>query len=191
MRTSNAMAMAVVLGLSWPQVLPAQEALGSVDRVRVTGTQGAVIEGRLVHSSPDSLWIVGEGRAPRAVPLSAVTRIERSLGRHRAFGESFVIGAGATALAGGIVGALVYSPCRSTDFLGCLMHPDSRTESFTLGLVLGGLAGIPVGLVVASNRTVERWTTVELEGRSGGRLSVRPLVGPRPGLALTFHPGGR
>lgn len=180
----------ITLAFLVPTVSSAQALPEPGERVRVTRIGGGTVAGELTRSSNDSLWVTDAMETVHAMPITAVERLQRSLGHHGEFARNFIMIAGGATLGGGVIGAVAYSPCRSTELLGCLLHPESRTEAFALGMVFGALIGVPAGLITGVSRRYERWTEVDLGGNEPGSFTVRPLLGPRPGLVVSLRPGG-
>lgn len=177
----------IVCALIVPQALAGQARPEPGDRVRVTHGGGDRVVGTLSGWVSDTLWVAEADGQVAGIPLAAVEGIERSLARERRFAENLFLTAGVMALVGGTAAAVMWSPCTSTEFLGCLLHPESRTSAFGFGAAAGGIAGIPVGILVGLNRRHDRWAPVEV-GRWDG-LEVQPVLGPRPGIVLSLPIG--
>lgn len=163
-------------------------------RVRIARANGPRLVGTLRAHSVDSLTITDPAGGLLAIPRRDITGMETSLGRHRSFLRNFSIGVGATAAAGGLLGALTWSECTETGFLACMMHPDSRMGAFGLGALVGGALGVPIGLIAGAAVKTERWAPMAVPGAAPERVSVRPLLGPRPGVVVSIafgHSGHR
>jgi hypothetical protein len=77
-----------------------------------------------------------------------------------------------------------YSPCTSTEFLGCLFEPESRTQSAAEGAVLLGAAGLIVGGLQGLIPR-DRWQRVQVDG-GAVRLNLRALPSSRTGIGLAL-----
>ena len=188
---SRLAAVLLVLVLTAPNPLAAQTAAPAGQlvpgaRVRVTQAGAKPRTGIVVAQTADTLRVRWpDFSSPDALPVASISRLEVSTGRHRRVLKGMGYGAAAGIAVGGIIGAVSYEPCDSTEFLGCLLAPESRTQSAawggmvigTLGLVVGTLAGIP---------SREGWQQVSLAER---RVSVAIRPGAhttRLGVALRF-----
>ena len=86
---------------------------------------------------------------------------------------------------GAIAGAISYQECTSTEFLGCLFAPESRTDSALLGGVVGGVLGFVAGSL-AGLVPREHWKRVTLADRRVA-AAVRPGAhGAGLGVSLRF-----
>ena len=82
-----------------------------------------------------------------SLPLSGISRLDVSTGRHRNVVKGMVLGTVGAGAVGFLVGAAAYQPCTSN----CFLAPTSAAESGmvggivlgTVGLVVGTLAGLP------------------------------------------------
>jgi hypothetical protein len=146
-------------------------------RVRITDVNGAVVTGR-------------DGRE-YIIPLSGISGMEESLGRHRRFGRNFAIGLVSTAGVLGALAAATWSPCTQTGFMACLLHPGSRAEAFTWGLAGGGVVGLPVGVVAGLAIKEERWAPAVLPRAGEATLRVVPAPHNSVGLAAVIPVGDR
>lgn len=191
MRTFDGILTALTaLALLAPAASSGQDLPEPGTRVQVTRGDGWVILGELTWASADSLRVVDGAETVHTMPLTAVEGMRRSLGRHRKFARNFLVTAGVAAIGAGALGAVTWSPCESTAFMGCLMHPGSRGEAFEWGMAVGGIIGVPAGLIVGATRRYEEWVEVDLGGPERASVSIEPLLGPRPGIVVTLRPGG-
>jgi tetrahydromethanopterin S-methyltransferase subunit D len=87
---------------------------------------------------------------------------------------------------GAIGGALFYAPCQSTEFSGCLLAPNSRSESAQVNGLIYGLLGLIGGGVVGLVPR-DRWQRVTPDG-NGVRFThhTLPRGGRGVGLALAY-----
>jgi hypothetical protein len=179
----------IVLALATPTPGWAQVAADSGQRVRVHYGARKQAIGILESLAGERLMIRDTARHRDVViPRSDITLIERSLGHHRNFWESFLVTFVASTFTVGALMALTYSPCEG-DFAGCLFAPESTDQAFVFGLAGGAVLGLPLGLLVGAARKTERWAPLTLPSASGGRFSVTPLLGSRVGLMGTFRFG--
>jgi hypothetical protein len=142
-------------------------------RVRVITTgKGPEIVGTLIARHGDSLFVARF--ADTAFVLQEdVKSYEISAGKHHQVGKSIGFGVLTGAAVGGAIGAFTYSPCHSTEFLGCFMTPSSRAESTAWGGVLGLSAGGLIGLVVGVFAEFDTWVASPLP-KTTSALHVMP-----------------
>jgi hypothetical protein len=130
-------------------------------RVRSLLAHRPVVTGAVESIGRDTLVVRPEAGAAAAIPLSSIARLEVSRGRHSRWLTGLVVGAGAGAVTGAIIGAATHD---EDDWLF------SAGENAVLGAVLftpiGALTGTVIGLLVKT----ERWKSVPLD-------RVRPTVG--------------
>jgi hypothetical protein len=161
-------------------------------RVRITDVNGAVVTGSLVSATAEQLGVVsGRNGREYIIPLSGISGMEESLGRHRRFGRNFAIGLVSTAGVLGALAAATWSPCTQTGFMACLLHPGSRAEAFTWGLAGGGVVGLPVGVVAGLAIKEERWAPAVLPRAGEATLRVVPAPHNSVGLAAVIPVGDR
>lgn len=180
----------IVVLLACPNVLTGQAAMsegavGPGARVRITQSGSQPRIGVVVARSADTLVV----RWPEytnavALPFAEISRLDLSTGRHRKVLKGAAIGTLSAGAVGAILGAVTYTPCESTEFLGCLLAPTSASESAVIGGVLGGALGLIVGTLVGLPKR-DDWHQVSLESR------VAVAVTPRGrstdvGLSLRF-----
>ena len=167
-----------VLALAHPAALAAQAApaaaLAPGARVRITSAGSEPRIATLVAHQGDTLRV----RWPQfandvAVPLSGISRLEVSTGRHRRVLKGMLLGTAVGGVTGVVVGAATYEPCESTEWLGCLLAPQSQTESAGIGGAVGGVLGLVVGSLAGLARH-ESWQRVSL-----GERRVAVAVTPR------------
>ena len=156
-------------------------------KVRFQLRSGGRLEGRVVSLGPEALEAsVPTSSATERYPLADIAKLEVVNGRHRPVLRGVVIGTGAGVILGGAIGAMTFSPCESTEFLGCLFEPENRGQSAATGSVLLGALGLIVGGVQGLIPR-DRWQRVQVDGNTV-RLNMRAL--PRNatgiGLALAF-----
>jgi hypothetical protein len=119
------------------------------------------------------------------LPLDEISQLEVSTGRHRNVVKGMVLGTGIGGTVGGLLGAVTYQPCESTEFMGCFLAPKDRQESAVVGGVVGGVLGFVIGSLAGLARH-DDWKQVPLDAR---RVTVN--VAPRAhgaglGVALEF-----
>jgi hypothetical protein len=161
------------------------------ERVRIAQRDGPTVTGTVDQVTSDHISLLPDGnRQGYVIPQGGVARVERSAGRERRFAKYFALGVASTSVAGGILAATTWSPCRSTGFMSCMFTPGSRSEALAWGLIAGGAVGVPVGLVAGMSVREERWVPVTLPGAGELSLSVIPDR-QRPGFAVSIPTGAR
>ncbi|MFL5620320.1 MAG: hypothetical protein ACJ79A_18245 [Gemmatimonadaceae bacterium] len=116
-----------------------------------------------------------------AVPLSEISRLEVSTGRHRNVVKGMVLGTVGVGTAGALLGAISYKPCTSN----CFLAPSDRGESAAVGGIVGGTLGLVIG-TLAGLVSHDTWQRVPLDGRRVA-VTVRPRAqGAGLGVALEF-----
>jgi hypothetical protein len=114
------------------------------------------------------------GRMVTAFPLSSVSRLQVSRGRHSRWGRGLLIGLGAGAVTGAILGATV--------------QPDwffTRRVLVEMGAVVFAPIGGAVGVVIGALTKTEQWETVPLpgsRGAAGAGMDARLTLGLRVAL---------
>ena len=167
-------------------VLRAQEsAVAPGTKVRFELRTGERLEGRVIALGPEVLEAgLPTNGATARYPLTEIAKLEVVSGRHRPVLRGLLVGAGAGIVVGGAIGAMTYEPCESTEFLGCLLEPESRMQSAAMGGVLLGVAGLIVG-GVQGLIPLDRWQRVQVDG-SAVRLNLRALPGSGTGIGLAL-----
>jgi hypothetical protein len=146
------------------------------DRIRVwasTIPTGAV--GEVVNAEPDVLRIrLPDRPEPIDVPVTAVTRLQRSLGTRRNTGKGALIGG----LVGAAAGAAFVAVASGSE--GC--EGSCGGWALIFG-ALGGGAGAIVGTGVGALQKTDRWETMP-----AGRVGVRVVpVRQGAGVALSVR----
>jgi hypothetical protein len=181
----------LLLTLALPGALASQAApratpLAAGARVRITRPGEQPLVAIVVAHTADSLLVQASGHSlPVALPLTEISQLDVSTGRHRHVAKGIGVGFVAGGTVGALLGAATYQPCTSTEFLGCLMAPENRGQSAALGILVGGGLGLIVGGLVGSVRQ-EQWARVPLDGKRVS-LSVSPSArGTGLGMTLQF-----
>jgi hypothetical protein len=91
--------------------------------------------------------------------------LERSIGRTGRFWKTLGITAGSAAVVGGLISAATWEHCESDGFMSCFMVPASRAEAGILGVIAGGVIGLPLGAVLGAVIKTERWEPLNPPGR--------------------------
>lgn len=179
--------VAAFLLLAMPVAAPAQEAREPQPgvRVRVTHVRGQQI-GTLRSVDGDSVRFTTIAGVDLALPAGEVALLEQSTGVHRQFWKHLAMVSGGLIAAGGVLGFATYEPCESTGFMSCFMAPGSRGEAMLLGGALGGIVGVPLGLLAGVAIQTERWAPVTAVGHALSGVSIRmtPLHGV--GVTVTY-----
>jgi hypothetical protein len=157
------------LALAHPTALAAQAApaaaLAPGARVRITTAGSEPRIATVVARQGDTLRVRWpELASDVAVPLSGISRLEVSTGRHRRVLKGLFLGTAIGGATGALVGAATYEPCESTEFLGCFLEPENRMQSATFGGAVGGVLGLVVGSLAGLVRH-ESWDRVSLDER--------------------------
>jgi hypothetical protein len=164
-----------------------QPAVAAGTKVRFELRSGNRVEGRVISLGPEGLEasLPVNGAATR-YPLSEIAKLEVVQGRYRPVLRGVLVGTGAGLVVGGAIGAMTYEPCESTEFLGCLLEPESRAQSAAMGAVVLGALGLVVGGVQGMIPR-DRWQRVHVDGNVV-RFNMRalPRNGTGIGLALAF-----
>lgn len=133
----------------------------------------------IVDVRGDSI-VFGSSDNSRSVALSDVTALEVSAGKHRRFLRAAGLGLGIGAIIGAAIGAGTYEECVPTEFLGCLLAPESRAQSAAMGGVVLGGVGLLTGAVVGALRRTDRWVSADMPLRA----SIKPTASG--GMSLTI-----
>lgn len=170
----SSIAILLTVTLLLPIPLPAQS-FGAPrvaepgDSIRVMGTDYVTQHGAFLRSHASSVTLMADGHEVRLEPES-IRGVERyrEPNRFLKFAVPTIIGAGA----GSAIGALSWSPCTATGFLGCVLHPSSRSEQALLVGSITGLIGGVVGLVRAA-RAKPGWEDVVVP-HTAGEFTIAP-----------------
>lgn len=156
-------------------------------RVRVSssapGFSGPPRVASVLAQHGDTLSFRPEGTQDSiALPLRLITRLEVSTSRSSHGRQGMGLGLLSGALIGAVVGAATYTPCSSTEFLGCLFAPMSRGDQAKWSGFAGALIGTFVGGVIGSNRQTENWERVAV---TAPKVSVRIAPSGKGGLMVS------
>ena len=184
----NLIAAALFLGgtLSAPALAQLQPA----DRVRILTVHGITLTGTVTGMSGDSIALTavpGRGQA-NWVRRPDIAYLERSAGRYRKFGRNLALTTLSGAAIGGMIGAITWTECVSNEFLGCLMHPESRSDAVVFGAVVTGSLSVPIGILLGLAIQYERWEPA-LDAKPGdwrSSFSVAPRLGRDFGVTASF-----
>jgi len=156
------------------------------DRLRIENRSGTEWTGTLQAHSPEGLTLIVDEET-RVFPASEIAGLERSLGEQRNFRKYF----GITLTSVGLIGILTFAATKpgADDCTGGRFCPTPRWMSAIEGLWVGGLVGVPVGVVVGLTKKEERWEPLSMGGQQGTTVSIRPIVGDRIGLGATIRLG--
>ena len=133
-------------------------------RIRAKQQSGVVWVGTLRSLSADSVVFVDPNGRQTALALQNL-ELERSLGRTGNFWKTFGITVASAAVVGGLISAATWDECVSTEFLGCFMVPESRSEAALYGVAAGGVLAIPVGALLGALVKTERWELLHPPGK--------------------------
>lgn len=152
-------------------------------RVRVEEHSRFRVDGTVVRTSGDTLFVQEQRRYLRAIPADAITRVDTSAGRYPDFWRHFTIVWWGSVGIGTVASAIAYEPCEKPGFMACLTAPESRGEAAFRGALVGAVIGIPAGGIAGGVLRSERWSPVE---GWGSRVSLRPLRGGGIGIGATL-----
>ena len=177
---------ALPTGIGATPVRAQQSALSPGTKIRVQLRSGARHHGRVIRSDHDTLVAEWAGGSTPAFPASDILQFEAVTGRHRSVRRAAAVGGIVGASLGAIGGALLYKPCESTEFAGCILAPKGRSESAQVNGAIYGVLGLISGGVVGLFPR-DRWQRITPDG-NGVRFTHHPLPsgGRGVGLALGF-----
>lgn len=181
----HVLAMSIVL-MCAAQPCVAQSELRVNDRVRVSTVDGPRLTRFYVGATANSLRLTTlDGRPQEALPWEQVTRLERSLGTERPFGSTFIKTLGISTATFGVLAFFAHT---DTTCRGFCIGPETRTEAFVWGAVVGGALGIPLGVVLGL--VVQRQLWVPVDGYpSGPQFLVEPSAARGLGFGLSIPMG--
>ena len=173
--------------MAWPAQAIGQWQVQPGERVRILTVTGASQVGVVAKSASDSLMLT-TGSGAMWVRQGDVTYLERSVGRHRRFARNMAVTVGSVAGASGMLAAIGWEKCVSNQLFGCLMAPETRTDAFFFGAVVGGALSVPVGVLLGLALRYDDWEPVGGAVQTGARMSVRPLLdrGFGASVSVTF-----
>jgi hypothetical protein len=185
------MARAIVFLMTLMFVLPSDGSAQAVpspgDRIRIRQVDGPVLTGTLATFSAETIQLSLDSESPTVeVPVEGILALETSLGRRHNYPKYIAITVVATSVVGAVIGASI-EPCSGSGF--CI-GPETRSEGVAYGLLGGVLIGLPLGAIIGSLVTEERWSRVALPAPTASRLTVRPVIGSRVGFAGSIRVGG-
>jgi hypothetical protein len=138
------------IGWEDPSPLHALNSRATKRTATVTLADGLQVLAANLHMAADSTsWV-----SPRSGGLVTLATGEVVNVTFTSGGMGALQGAVLGIIIGGAVGAAglaaTWSPCRSTGFMSCFMHPDSRSEAALLGALSGGILGLPIGTLLGA-----------------------------------------
>jgi len=158
----------------------AQASLSTGDRVRVRQVDGTTLVGTFTSVSPQAIHLlVGSDESMAEVPLTQVESLEASLGRR---GNGLVTLA-VTAALGATIGGLAWEPCSFLCFSP--FSSENRSDAVLAGLGIGALVGLPIALLLRS----ERWGPVAVPGSAESAVSILPALGSTVGFVGSIRVG--
>ena len=185
-------ALCIVLLMTLMFLLPSDGSAQAVpspgDRIRIKQVDGTVLTGTLAALSPETIQLsVDSSRVE--VPVARIEVLETSLGQQRRFRKYIGLTVATTSILGAAYGAITFEPCESL----CFLFPttaDSRSFLIFAGFLGGAIIGVPVGVILGSVLTEERWIPVALPALAELGLSIRPVIGSGVGFAASVRVGG-
>jgi hypothetical protein len=146
---------------------PSALARGARVRVRFDpqgGRRASFLVGTLVSLQGDTIVIAPGGLASLdTVALTAGRQLEVVTRSRGHAGQGALYGSIVGGLAGLVIASATYTPCTSTEFLGCLMYP-SAGEAAGGGAILGAAGGALVGVIIGSASRTTTWAPVRTSG---------------------------
>jgi hypothetical protein len=179
-RSKLLMAIAALLVSTAPLHAQIPDSIQVGTRLRVTDVSGRIVTGNLVESDTIVVLHSTQRRRSYSMPMAEVQRVEVSAGRHRHVLRYTFLTMGISAVGLGAVAAAAWEPCESESLFSCLLATDSRADEFLVFAVVGGVLGVPLGLLVGITSVHEVW-------REAGTGS---LAAPQPSLGFVPLPGG-
>ena len=129
------------------------------DRIRIRQLDGPVLTGTLAAWSAETIRLSADSGQVE-VPVERIDVLETSLGQQRS--GKYV---GLSLLGGAIVGAAYGMTRELCSGSFCFFEPKTRDTSIVIGLIGGSLIiGLPLGIILGSMNSEERWTRVALRG---------------------------
>lgn len=143
------------------------------------------VTGTLLSLSADTVRIAIDGIPGNAAAYVLDTRrhLEVAGEVRRHVGRRILQGMAYGAVGVGVLAALSYEPCHSTEFMGCMFAPSSPLEAGAFGAVGGALGGFVVGFIVGLASTDVTWVPAPT---AGVRVAVTPLPAGRLGLGAAI-----
>ncbi len=167
-----------------PQAVPSPG-----DRIRIKQVDGPVLTGRLARFSAETIQLSLDSGGPTVeVPVEGIEALETSLGRRTRYGIYIPLSMLGGALVGAAYGAITADPReRRPGFRSDFDQPGFRAA---VGFIRGGLIGLPVGLILGSVFSEERWNPVALPTPAESGLTIRPVIGSGVGFVGSIRVGG-
>ena len=169
-------------------VLPSDRSAQAVpspgDRIRIKQVDGTVLTGTLATWSEESIQLsVDSSRVE--VPVARIEVLETSLGRQPQFGKYIGLTVAATSIVGATIGGIAWEPCTGSGI--CL---GTHGEWILMGFGIGAVVGLPLGAIIGSLATEERWNPLALPAPAASRLTLRPVIGSGVGFTGSIRVGG-
>ena len=185
----RAMVFLIKLMFALPSDGSAQAVPSPGDRIRIKQVDGTVLTGTLAALSPETIQLsVGSDDRMAEVPVARIAVLETSLGQRSKKNNPKYIGitVATTSILGAIIGAITWRPCSGSLCVG----PDTHAGGILLGFGIGALVGLPLGAIIGSLVTEERWKPLALPAPAASRLTIRPVIGSGVGFAGSLRVGG-
>ena len=161
---------------------------GAHVRVRAASLGPAARTARVVTAGADTIVVRPDDASGFDVtlPRTEITQLDVSAGRRTRKARFALVGAGAGAVVGGIVGAASYAdPCEKEPAICAGFFHDTRQSDAFGGAVAGALLGAAAGAITGQLRTTDRWTLHPLGARSAS-LHILPAHGGGRSVALAL-----
>lgn len=150
--------------LCLPVVSPAQPAglkIGDMVRIKAPSITERRITGKISNLSDQSMQVVTDIKTI-AIPYNNIESMDVARGKQSNAMRGLLLGGAGGLVVGGIIGALNYEPCKSTEFLGCGIISNSG-ENLMMGALMGGILGGIGGLVVGFLTPSPIWQPVPIQ----------------------------
>lgn len=178
---------ALILAAAAPLTAQIPDSISMGARLRITDAQGRTTMGSFVAKAPDGTVVLRNewhGNVwTDSIPAEDVRRIEVG-GRHRHVLKHLAVTTAVSTGAFAVLVAAAWEPCRCTEFLCCAFTPESRGQAFEWGAVIGGVLGVPVGLILGIAIRHETWRDVGVGTETVTKPALRFAPTPDGGFSL-------
>lgn len=162
--------LAFSLGLTFLYSSISQAQMQSIkegDRVRIYAptVSKRAVTGMIDSISPSAIAVMTK-KSTVVIPNTSISRLSVSRGKKRNIGKGIGIGAVSGGLILGITTLATNPPpdqCGSDSELFCGTFEISDGEAFTIGAVLGVLAGGAIGAIVGAATQTDRWEKIPVK----------------------------
>jgi hypothetical protein len=165
-----------------PNLGSGQEWPAEGERIRVTRLDGTRVTGILSSTSGEELVVfAGLLRPHEKIPFLRIRSIETVVGKRRRFWRNFAIVEAATTIAGGLFGALTWSPDDTR-----LLAPANRGVSAGVGAVIGATFGAPLAILTGLFNKDEEWALFPFRTPGLPSIQIKSFSAGGHGLHFAF-----